>query len=106
MADTNQAEETTDEPTRPQPVTHPPDPETGAIRVTLGTPVERKGRPDVTDVTIRRARGKDIRATAGMNSEARTYELAIRCGGLMPDVFDAMDCDDVVAIAAVVDGFF
>lgn len=102
--DTEAAEAT--EPTGPQPVVHDPDPDTGAIRITLAHPIERKGREPLSEVTIRRLRGKDMRATCDMRGEARTYELAIRAGALMPGDLDAMDIDDLLAVTGVVDGFF
>ena len=94
------------EPTGPKPVVHDPDRETGAIRITLARPIERKGRDPLSEVTIRRIRGKDMRDTCDMRGEARTYELAIRAGALMPSDLDAMDIDDLLAVTNVVDGFF
>ena len=94
------------EATWPQPVVHDPDPETGAVRVTLAMPIERKGREPRGEVTIRRLRGEDMRATSSKRGEDRTYELTIRAGGLLPSELDAMDIADLLAVTGVVDGFF
>lgn len=67
------------------------------VTITLESPVEFNDEL-ISEVVLRRATGKDLRAMKGQNSVADSLTLASRLSGLMPVVFDLMDAADVQAV--------
>ena len=89
-----------------QPVIHPPAAD-GSVTVELAYPIQRRGVEGITtSVTLRRARGGDLRATLGiLNDEARGLALVERLSGWLPADVDALDVVDTLALCEVAGDF-
>lgn len=71
--------------------------EKNGVTITLEYPFEFAG-DEVTEITLRRATGKDLKSMKGQNGMADSLALAARLSGQLPAVFDLMDGADVTAV--------
>ena len=75
------------------------------VTVHLDYPIEY-GDETITEVTLRRAKGKDVKALPPEPGVSDLLNLAGKLGGLMPKVLDELDASDAMKLVEVVNVFF
>lgn len=74
------------------------------IKIPLKHPIERKDAEgnvvaNITEVTLRRPKGKQMRAMdSAKGAMGRTLALIAACGGLLPVEADELDGEDVLVL--------
>lgn len=68
-------------------------------------PIQIEGR-EITELSFRRLKGKDIRAIEALDNEVDKAACAIsRLAGMPPEIFDEMDGADIEAVTILIEGF-
>lgn len=72
--------------------------------IQLQYPIEAHGK-QVTELTLQRPKGKDLRAVDGMKEVEQTLTLISRLGNIPPSSVADMDVVDIMACGEVIAGF-
>ncbi|MCI0668391.1 MAG: phage tail assembly protein [Methylococcaceae bacterium] len=75
------------------------------IVITLKTPVQAFGE-EITELKLRRPKGKDFRAITSTTPMGMTLDLAGALADVPPSTIDQLDGEDVMKLAQAVAPFF
>jgi hypothetical protein len=76
-----------------------------AVEYKLNYPVTVDGET-IEKIVLQRPRGRQMRSLSGSPKLGDLLDMASKCSGVLPRVFDEMDGSDCICIGEIVGGFF